>query len=109
MSPSNDVIINLDEGRAVLIRQNKPDRRMALVGHLDGKLQIVQLEQGGKTPRSLDLISKDKAQFSVTTGSGLALVLILDEDGDGLPDTKIEGNKKFKRGNIEWIEIQRAK
>jgi hypothetical protein len=109
VAPSNDVIINLDEGRAVQIRQNKPDQRIALVGNLDGKLNILQLEQGGDTPRSMDLISRDKAQFSVTTGSGQSLVMILDEDGDGLPDTKIEGGKKFKRGSIEWIEIQRPK
>jgi hypothetical protein len=109
VAPSNDVIINLDDGRAVLIRQNKNDHRMAIVGNLDGKLQVVQLEQGGDTPRSMDLISRDKARFSVKTGSGQALVIILDEDGDGLPDTKIEGGKKFKRANIEWTEIPRAK
>jgi hypothetical protein len=109
VAPSNDVIINLDEGRAVQIRQNKPDHRIALVANLDGKLQVIQLEQGGDTPRSMDLISRDKAQFSVTTGSGQTLVMILDEDGDGLPDTKIEGGKKFKRANIEWTEIPRAK
>ena len=109
VAPSNDVIINLDNGCAVQIRQNKPDHRIALVANLDGKLQVVQLEQGGDTPRTMDLISRDKAQFSVTTGSGQTVVMILDEDGDGLPDTKIEGGKKFKRANIEWTEIQPTK
>ena len=109
VAPSSDVIISLDEGRAVQIRQNKPDHRIALIANLDGKLQIVQLEQGGDTPRSMKLISRDKAEFSVMTGSGQAGVLILDEDGDGIPDTKIEGNKKFKRTNIEWTEIPRTK
>ena len=102
---SNDVVINLDEGRAVQIRQNKADHRIALVGNLDGKLRVVQLEQGGETPRSMDFISRDKARFSVTTGSGKTLVIILDENGDGLPDTKIEDGKKFRRANIEWTEI----
>jgi hypothetical protein len=55
------------------------------------------------------LISRDKVQFSVTTGSGQTLAILFDEDGDGLPDTKIEGGKKFKRTNIEWSEIQRPK
>jgi hypothetical protein len=109
VAPSNDVIIDLDDGRAVQIRQNKPDHRIALVGNLDGKLQVVQLEQGGDTPRSMVLISRDKVQFSVTTGSGQTLAILFDEDGDGLPDTKIEGGKKFKRANIEWTEIQRPK
>ena len=101
---SNDVIITLDEGSGIQVRQNKPDHRIALVGYLDGKLQIVQLEQGGDTPRSMNLVSREKAELSVMTGSGKSRVLILDEDGDGLPDTKIEGNKKFKRVNIEWTE-----
>jgi hypothetical protein len=105
VAPSGDVIITLDNERAVQIRQNKPDRRIALVGNLDGKLTVLQLEKGGDTPRSMDLISRDKAQFSVRNGSGQELVMILDEDGDGLPDLKIEGGKKFKRTNIEWTEI----
>lgn len=106
---SHDVIINLDDGRAVQIRQNKPDHRTALVGNVDGNLHIVQLEQGGHTPRTMDLISPDKAKFSVVTESSQPPVLIVDEDGDGIPDTKIESNKKFKRGNIEWIEIPFSK
>jgi hypothetical protein len=105
VAPSSDVIITLDEGRGVQIRQNKPDHRTALVAYLDGKLQIVQLEQDGDTPRSMNLVSRDKAAFSVMTGSDKSRVLILDEDGDGLPDIKIEGNKKFERANIEWTEI----
>ena len=31
--------------------------------------QIVQLEQGGDTPRSMNLVSREKAEFSVMTGS----------------------------------------
>ncbi len=105
VAPSKDVIITLDEGSGVQIRQNKADPRIALVAYLDGKLQIVQLEQGGDTPRSMNLVTRDKAEFSVLSGSGHSRGLILDEDGDGLPDIKIEGKKKFKRGNIEWIEV----
>ena len=105
VAPPSDVVITLDEGRGVQIRQNKPDHRTALVAYLDGKLQIVQLENGGEVPRSMNLISRDKAEFSVISGNPESRVLILDEDGDGLPDVKIEGKKKFKRGNIEWIEV----
>ncbi len=105
VAPPSDVIITLDKGRGVQIRQNKPDHRTALVAYLDGKLQIVQLENGGEVPRSMNLISRDKAEFSVISGIPESRVLILDEDGDGLPDVKIEGKKKFKRGNIEWIEV----
>jgi hypothetical protein len=75
------------------------------VAYLDDKLQIVQLEQGGDTPRSMNLVSREKAEFSVMTGSDKSRVLLLDEDGDGLPDIKIEGDKRFKRANIEWTEI----
>jgi hypothetical protein len=32
--------------------------------------------------------------------------VVRDEDGDGLPDIKIDGGKKFKPGNVEWIEIK---
>src|SRR4029077_8269302 len=105
VAPSHDVIITRDEGGSVQIRQNKRDHRTALVAYLDGKLQIVQAEQGGDTSRSMNLISRDKAEFSVMTGSGNSRVLILDEDGDGLPDIKIEGKRKFKRASIEWTEI----
>ncbi|MEP6685554.1 MAG: hypothetical protein ABJB22_02150 [Verrucomicrobiota bacterium] len=55
----------------------------------------------------MNLISRDKAEFSVVSGSGSLRTLILDEDGDGLPDIKVEGTKKFKRANIEWTEITR--
>jgi len=110
ISLSENGVITLDEGSAVQIRQNKPDPRIALVAHIDGKLQIVQSEHGehgGEVPRGMTLISRDKAEFSVITGTGMSTVLILDQDGDGLPDLKIEGKKKFKRGNIEWIEIKK--
>ena len=105
VADGKEVIVNLDEGSGIQIRQTKPDGRIALVGNLNGNLEIVQLERGGATPRGLKLVSMDKAEFNVVTGSGENVVMIVDEDGDGLPDTKIEGKKKFRRTKIEWEEI----
>jgi hypothetical protein len=104
-----ELILNLDPGSAVQIRQARPDGRIALVANLNGNLEIVQLERGGATPRGLKLVSTDKAEFNVVTGSGDSVVLIVDEDGDGLPDTKIEGKKKYRRAKIEWEEVPRQK
>jgi len=103
---SGNVIVTLDENVAIQVRQNKQDSRIALVGNHDGTLHVLQLEQSGDpTPRSMTLITRDKAEFSTMTGSGTSRVVILDQDGDGLPDLKIEGGKKFRRANIEWKEI----
>ncbi len=103
------MIINLDPGSGVQIRQARADGRIALVANLNGNLEIVQLERGGATPRGLKLISTDKAEFNVVTGSGETVVMIVDEDGDGLPDMKIEGKKKYRRTKIDWEEVPRQK
>ena len=105
VAPSGDVIITLDDKRAVMVRQNKQDTRTALVANLDGGLQVVQLEAGGATPRSMDLIGLDKARFSVMSHVDDIPHLIVDEDGDGLPDLKVSGKKKFRIADITWEEI----
>jgi hypothetical protein len=106
-APTNDAgkkaVVTLSAGEAVQVRQAQANPRTLLIANLDGQLQAVQLEAGGDTPRSLYLIDADKAEFTVT--SVAARTLIIDQDGDGLPDLKVEGKKKYKRGKIEWIEL----
>jgi hypothetical protein len=104
-----DTIILLDEGTAVGVRQQKQDGAIALVANLDDTLEVVQLGRGGGVPRTMKLIGRDRAEFNIISGSGDSTVIIFDEDGDGLPDTKIEAGKKFRRKQIEWTEVQKKR
>jgi len=104
ISVKNGIVL-LEEGAAITIRQNQKSPRTVLVGNLEGKLSVTQLEDGGHTPHSMDLISPDRTSTCVMRGTGPNLLVILDQDGDGIPDLKVEGSKRFKLSNIEWSEI----
>ena len=108
VSVKNGLIL-LEEGAAITIRQNQKSPRTVLVGNQEGKLSVVQLEGSGDTSHSLDLISSDRASTSVMRGDGQSRLVILDQDGDGIPDLKVEGTKRFKLSAIEWSEIQKPR
>jgi len=107
VSVKNGIIL-LEEGAAITIRQNQKSPRTVLVGNQEGKLSVVQLEGGGTT-HSLDLISSDRASTCVMRGDGQSRLVILDQDGDGIPDLKVEGTKRCKLSAIEWSEIQKSR
>lgn len=106
---NGEVYLALDKDVAVNIYQNKnEDRRFVVVANREDHLSIVQVEKGGATPHSLDLFSAGKTQFCVDSGSEKEpRTLIFDQDGDGSPDLKVEGGKKYK-AQVSWTEIPRS-
>ena len=106
---NGETYLALDKNAVVNVYQHKDgDRRFVQVGNLGDRLSIVQIEQGGTTPRSLDITSATQARFIVDSGSAKEpRTLIFDENGDGLPDLKIEGNKRYQ-AQVTWIEVPKS-
>ena len=105
---NGEVYLALDKDVAVNVYQNKTeDRRFVIVANHGDSLRVLQVEKGGDTPRDLELFSAAKASFTVDSGATREpRTIIMDQDGDGVPDLKIEGSKKYKP-QIEWILLPR--
>ncbi len=98
-----DPVLTLEDKKGVAIRQQGGTNTL-LIANLNAGLQVVQTLPGGKTPRSMDVFSEEKARFTVLQHTGEDTLLIIDEDGDGLPDVKVEGKKRFRVKEIIWTE-----
>ncbi|HMP77654.1 MAG TPA: hypothetical protein PKE12_15270 [Kiritimatiellia bacterium] len=106
VAPSQDVLITLDSGMAVSIRRSGENHPRAIVGNVNHELHLMQLDKGGEPSRSMEIVSPEKTRTSYMTHAGGKLHLILDEDGDGLPDRMIDGGKAYTRVGIEWQEVE---
>lgn len=102
---SGDVVVRLDDNRAIMVKQNITNGRTALIGNIDGSLHITQLESGGDTPYGLNFIASNKAQYFIQKTISGTNLFVFDNDGDGVPEGKIEGSKRYRLKTIEWEEI----
>ena len=105
---NGEIFLALDKDAVVNVYQHKDgDRRFVQVGNLGDRLSIAQIEKGGATPHTFGILSASQARFCVDSGSGKEpRTLIFDEDGDGLPDLKVEGSKKYK-AQVTWTEVSK--
>ena len=106
---NGEMFLALDKDAVVNVYQHKDgDRRFVQVGNLGDRLSVVQIEKGGVTPRTFDIFAASQARFSVDSGSGKEPhTIIFDEDGDGIPDLKLEGSKKYK-AQVTWVEVPKT-
>jgi hypothetical protein len=63
----------------------------------------VQIEEGGAFPRSIQVFSSERAELNFYFPEGTGPRIIRDENGDGIPDLKVEGGRRYRIGKIEWI------
>ena len=105
---NGEVYLALDKDVAINVYQNKDaERQFVIVANRGDNLNVVQVKRGGDVPRSLSLFSNGQASFTVETPKGTSPhSLIVDENGDGLPNLKIEGNKRYK-AQVVWTEMPR--
>ena len=104
IAPSNEVILTLEKDVAIMVKTPGKDGRMVLVVNIEGVLSVTQLEKGGSTPVSVEFLTPDKAKITIERGDLPSL--IVDEDGDGLPDIRIDKKGKYRVKNIEWEVVK---
>lgn len=105
VAESNDVILTLEKDRAMMVKQAGEGGRIVLVGNLDGVLSVTQLERGGDTPVSVELLGADKAKVTIARDEGKYIVW--DEDGDGIPEMKMDKTGSYRLKGIEWEKIEK--
>ena len=100
----NDAPIILREGQAImLIPEHDQDLKIA-ASVVDGKLTIAEVDFDG---RSFGVAWSDSElwETNTVTNSGDYSLTILDRDGDGVPDLKIEiDSEHFERSELHEIE-----
>ena len=109
---AGEAVIGLDKDTTVSIVQNKKNGILLAVSNLNGILQTLQINDGGKTPVGVDYLSADKAKIVIVRDKE-KFPYIFDNDGNGIPDMKIDLNKegklvKYKLKKIEWEEVKKA-
>ena len=107
VADSGDVVVTLKPEASLMVRQFPKGKRFILVGNIDDKLQIQQSENTAST-RSLDILSPTEARYSSMIQKGndpKGLVLVIDDNGDGIPDKKVENLKKYRLKNITWEAV----
>ncbi|MCF6312587.1 MAG: hypothetical protein L3J39_09065 [Verrucomicrobiales bacterium] len=105
MAESNEVILTLEKDRAMMVRQAGEGGRIVLVGNLDGVLSVTQLERGGDTPVLVEFLGADEAKVIIARDEGKSIVW--DEDGDGIPEMKMDKTGSYRLKKIEWEKIEK--
>ena len=104
-------LISLDKGAAIMISQSDKNGRMFIASNDNGTLQVLQLEDGGHTPVHVKFTERDKAEISITRGKH-SLPMLIDKDGDGIPDSKFEAGPngkiiEYKLKSIKWEAVDK--
>ncbi len=102
-----NVVVELPEGSAFALRTDRGDSPLALVSNLQGNLGVLNVEDGGHTPRHLELKPGNRASLSFTTTPAPNPTMILDQDGDGIPDIKVENQTQYRMREVIWQEVQK--
>jgi hypothetical protein len=106
ISPGGDVVIELAAGRGAIVRQSNNLGLSVGISNPGESLDVTQLTGQG-APFGITIFSEDRARFTFTRNglTGPDFSLIVDEDGDGIPDLKIENRMKYKMKGIEWERV----
>ena len=98
----NDVIIFLEPDSAIIVRKAGDNAQQMIVSRMGNTLGATQLELGGDTPRSLEIEPSGVGKITVSNRQDEPLRIVFDDDGDGIPDSKIEGKRMYELEDIVW-------
>ena len=101
---SDELIVLIDEGTGIIVRQSDPDGRVFMVFNEGKGLEVTQLENGD-FPRSMKVFGPDHAELTFYLPGETRPTLIRDESGNGMPDLKVEEGRRYRVENIEWVEV----
>ena len=103
VADSGDVVVFLSEDQSVIVQQAKKGGSSVIVANLNKTLSTLQLAKGGKTPVGVEYIDESKAKITIMRGARHSLVV--DEEGDGIPDLMIDKSGAYRLKKIEWEKI----
>lgn len=104
IAPSNEAIMTLEKDRAMMVKQQGEDGRIVIISNLEGVFSVLQLEKDGSMPVSVEFLARNKAKITITRGNSY---IIIDEDGDGVPEMKSDQTGNYRLKRIEWEKIKR--
>lgn len=102
---TDDVVIFLAEDKSVIVKQEGEDPNIFILANTAGALTALQVETGGDTPRRIDQLEGGRGKIEVSDRSDSPLLLIFDDDGDGLPDRKLDDTGIYELSSIEWKKV----
>ena len=101
---SDELIVLIDEGTGIIVRQSDPDGRVFMILNEGESLEVTQLENGD-FPRSMKVFGPDRAELTFYLPAETRRALIRDESGNGIPDLKVEEGRRYRVEDIEWVEV----
>ena len=110
VSKKSAAFVELGDDADIAIRQAKEGGGYLIVSNVDGVLSVMQIAADGSAPVNVKILGDDKAEISVKRPSVRSkfLPLIIDNDGDGIPDEKVDLNEagelvRYKLESIKWL------
>ena len=95
-------VILLGVGKELTVVQSNDKGRVVLISNLGDTLEINQLNTKGIPQLSISLKDEENSSISYFKGDE---EFHYDEDGDGMVDMKIVGNKIYKIASYECVEV----
>lgn len=105
VAETGDVIVTLDRGNTISVGIKDSGTRIPvyLLANIEDRLRVVQLNSNGDTPIAWEAYSDDKTEIRFMRD--FSPPMILDENGNGIPDVKIErGGARYRLQEIRWAE-----
>jgi len=115
VNKAGKLVLILEENTEIIVShpEGNSDRCMLFVANVDGVLGSAQFDKHGRYPISVEYTSSEVAKITVTRGERLDWKnpFIIDSNGDGIPEFKVDPPNKFRLKTIEWeqVEIEKEK
>ena len=113
---NDEVCLYLGDDTHLGVRQ-KIGGTMLIVSNMDGVLSVMQVAEGGVCPVNVEFQSDAKAEIIVQRPPAAnphpGLPMVIDEDGDGIPDKKVEADEHgevftYQLETITWKKLPKT-
>ena len=107
---SGDIIVYLEKERGVSVKLDSDESVHVALVNVDGVLESIQINKDGETPISIAYLSETKAKISISRPEAPdngGLPIYIDNDGDGIPDVKLDVTGYYKLKDIIWEKVEK--
>ena len=110
VNDAGKLVVILEENSEIIVTQAEGDRSRCtiFVANVKGLLGSAQFDQHGRYPIFVEYTSSEEAKITVSRGERLDWKnpFIIDSNGDGIPEFKVDPPKKFRLKAIEWEQVE---